>query len=184
MILAGAAEAAAAGETSPGLPQLDPTYFPSQLFWLAISFGLLYWAVSSLFLPKLGGVIEERRDRIEDDYDRAAELRRQAEDAQKAYEKALADAKARASSIAAETREKIDAEIRAMQHKADAEASEKVAAAESRIAAMRDAAAEKVREAARETAKALVETLIDEAPTDQTIAEAVDAAARSEERAR
>ena len=49
-----------------GLPQLDPTWWPSQIFWLAIVFIILYWLMASKFLPALGGAIEERRDRIAD----------------------------------------------------------------------------------------------------------------------
>jgi len=174
---AAAAQAAAEGhEETVGLPQLDPSSYPGQLLWLAIAFGLLYWMMSQLFLPKIGGVIEERRDRIADDYDRAAELKRQAEEAEEAYNQALADARARASAIAAETREKLDAEIREMQAEADARAEAEIRAAESRIAEMRDQAAAQVRIAARETAKAVVEALIDETPNDEAVAKAVDAA--------
>ncbi|MEQ8178124.1 MAG: hypothetical protein RIA10_07300 [Amphiplicatus sp.] len=104
-LLANAAEPVAHAEEAAakaGLPQMDVTTFPSQLFWLALTFGFLYWVMSTIVLPRLGGAIEERRDRIADDFDQAAEFRRQAEDAQKAYETDLADAKARPRAMAAE----------------------------------------------------------------------------------
>ena len=83
MMSAAAAETAHGGEAaSASLPQLDPTWWPSQLFWLALTFGVLYWLMAGKFLPTLGGAIEERRDRIADDLDQAAEFRRQAEDAE------------------------------------------------------------------------------------------------------
>ncbi|MEX0645816.1 MAG: hypothetical protein WD076_10925, partial [Parvularculaceae bacterium] len=67
MALSGAVEAAAEahGESaSGGLPQLDLSTWPSQLFWLAIFFSGLYWLMASYFLPRIGGTIEDRRDRI------------------------------------------------------------------------------------------------------------------------
>lgn len=174
------AAAEAHGEAaSASLPQLDVSWWPSQLFWLAITFGGLYLLMAGRFLPALGGAIEERRDRIADDLDQAAEFKRQAEDAETAYGKALADARAKAQGIAAETRAEMDKEIAELQADTDAALEKQLAAAESRIAAMKSDAASKVKQAAADTARAVVETLIDEAPTDEAVAKAVAAAARA-----
>ena len=173
------AASAAHGESAGGLPQFDPSSFPGQIFWLAIFFGILYVLMAGTVLPKLGGVIEQRRDHIADDMDRAAELKRQADDAHEAYNSALADARAKARAHAAETREKLDAELRTQQQKADAEIATRTEAAEARIGEMRASAAAKVKDAAKDTAKAIVETLIDEVPTDQAVAEAVETASKS-----
>lgn len=162
---AAAAEAVHGEAASAGLPQLDPSWWPSQLFWLAFTFGVLYWAMAARFLPAIAGAIEERRDRIADDLDQANELKRQAEEAEAAYNKALADAKAKAQAIAADRRAAVDEEIAQMQAETDASIEEHVAKAEARIAEMQARADAKVREAATETARAIVETLIDEAPT-------------------
>ena len=172
-----AAAAEAHGEAaSASLPQLDATWWPSQLFWLAFTFGVLYWLMAGKFLPRLGGAIEERRDRIADDLDQAAEFKPQAEDAEDAYNKALADARAKAQSIAADTRAQMDEELAKLQAETDAELDQQLNAAEARIAAMKTDASAKVREAAAETTRAVVETLIDEAPTDDAVAKAIAAA--------
>ncbi|NWG71986.1 MAG: F0F1 ATP synthase subunit B' [Parvularculaceae bacterium] len=161
-----AAEAAAHGEGSAGgLPQLDLSTWPSQLFWLAVFFGALYVAMSAYFLPRIGRTIEERRDRIASDLDKAAEQRAKAEAAEKAYEQALADATARAQAIAADTRGKLNAEIAELSAAADREAGEALARAEARIAAMKQDASRKVREAAVDTSVAIVAALIGETPT-------------------
>jgi len=180
IVTSAAAETAhGAEEASAGLPQLDPTWWPSQLFWLAITFGVLYWLMSTRFLPAIAGAIEERRDRIADDLDQAGDFKRQAEDAESAYNQSLADAKAKAQAIAADTRAKMDDEIATLQAETDAQLAKQVAAAETRIGEMKAAAATKVGEAAAETARAVVETLIDEAPTEEAAHRAVaDAAAR------
>ena len=64
----------------------------------SITFGVLYWLMAGKFLPAIGGAIEERKDRIADDLDQAGDFKRQAEDAENAYNQALSDAKAKAQS--------------------------------------------------------------------------------------
>ena len=171
--LAAAAEEAHAEASSAGLPQLDPTWWPSQLFWLVVTFGVLYAFMSSKALPSLGGAIEERRDRIADDLDQAGDFKREAEEAEAAYNQSLADAKAKAQAIAADTRAEMDAEIAKLQAETDAKLEAKLGEAEGRISEMKKAAAVKVSEAASETTRAIVEALIDEAPTQDAAARAV-----------
>ncbi len=174
LFLASGAEAAES--SGGGLPQMDTSTYASQLFWLAILFAGLYWAMDRIFLKKLGGIIEERRNRLADDYDQAAELKAQAQDAEKTYIQALNDARAKASSIAAETRTMLDKEIAAMQAETDAKLSGRVQAAEASIAEMQVRATAKVKEAAVETTQALVEALIDEKPTQDAVTAAIAAA--------
>lgn len=178
MLASAAAEPAAAAHeaaSSAGLPQMDASTYPSQIFWLIVTFGLLYAILSSLVLPRIGGTLEERRDRIADDLDQAAEARQQAEQAEKAYNQALADATAKARAIAADTRSQIDAEIAEMAAEAEKESAASIEAAEARIAAMKADASKKVREAAIETTRAVVAALIDETPTPETVAAALPA---------
>jgi F-type H+-transporting ATPase subunit b len=172
------AAAELAGETqggaeSAGLPQFDPSSWPSQLFWLAIFFGVLYSLMAGYFLPRIGGTIEERRDRVADDLDQAAEFRQQAEEAEKGYNQALADATAKAQAIAAETRERLSAEIAELAAEADENSAASLARAEAQIAAMKAEASQKVREAAVETTRAIIAALIDETPTAETVAAAM-----------
>ena len=162
-----------------GLPQLDPTYYASQVFWLAITFLTLYLIFSRAVLPKVGAVIEERRDRIADDLDKAAELKRQSDAAKEAYEKTLADARSKASAIAAETRQALDAKIAEMQAETDTKIEAKTREAEERINAAKTEALTHVREAATETALVIVEKLIGERPVAQDAQDAVDAELRA-----
>lgn len=159
-----------------GLPQLNAETYVGQVFWLIITFGLLYAFMSRVFLPRLGGVIEERRNRIADDYDQAAEFKRQAEEAQASYERSLADAKARAASIAVETRASVEADIAEMEAENDAKLEAEVAEAERRIAQTAEAARGAVVEAARDTTRALVAALIGETPTEATVDAAIEQA--------
>lgn len=167
-----AAETAEAAEKA-GLPQLNATSWPSQLFWLALTFGVLYFLMSTYFLPRIGAALEERRDRIADDLDKAAEGRRLAEETEAAYNRSLGAARARANVIAAETRDEVGAEIAGLQKEAEARLAEKSDAAEARISAMRASAATKVRDAATDTTRAIVEALIKESPVDAVVSAAV-----------
>jgi F-type H+-transporting ATPase subunit b len=172
IVLAAETAHAAAEAEAAGLPQFDPSSWPSQLFWLAVFFGLLYVLMASYFLPRIGATIEERRDRVADDLDQAAEKRREAEAAEKAYNQARAGAAAKAQAIAADTRARLNAEIAELTAEADRESARALADAEARIAAMRADASKKVNEAAIDTARAIVSVLIDETPTAEAAAAA------------
>ena len=140
-------------------PPFDPTYFASQLFWFAISFGLLYFLLSRFVLPRIGGAIEERRDRIADNLDAAAGMKAQADETVAAYEKELADARARAQSVAAEAKAEADKQIAQATREADAELDIKLAEGEARIRAMRDKALGDVRSIAAGAAASVAERL-------------------------
>jgi len=91
--LAGAALAAAEG--GGGLPQLDARTYPSQIFWLIVSFALLYRLLKTKAIPRIADILETRQDRIGADLDRAARLRADAEAALKKHDSILAEAQAR-----------------------------------------------------------------------------------------
>jgi F-type H+-transporting ATPase subunit b len=147
------------GADAVGMPQLDFSTWPSQVFWLLVALVVLYFILSRVALPRIGGVIEERQDAIEDDLDRAAEFKRRAAQAEIAYEAALAEAKAKANAIAAEARGEIQKELDAAIAKADGEIAARAAESEKRIRQIRDSALESVEAVAVETAEALVDAL-------------------------
>lgn len=140
-------------------PPLDPANFAPQLFWFALTFAALYFMMSRFALPRIRDVIEERADRIKRDLDAAERLKGDTEKALAAYEKALADARANASSIARQTREKLAAETDAEKHKVESALSAKLADAEKSIAATKTKALSSVAEIAAETASEVVRTL-------------------------
>ena len=85
-----------AGGGHANFPPFDASTFPSQLLWLAITFGALYYVMSKIALPRVGAVISDRKARIAKDLDDAAAMQQQAEAAAAAHEKTLADARAKA----------------------------------------------------------------------------------------
>ncbi len=151
--------AAAAEHTSGGMPQLDFATFPSQIFWLAIAFGLLYLALDRFLIPRIGGVIEERKDRIADDLDMAARKKAEADEAMAAYDRNLFEARAKASAIAAENRAILDAQLAEESAAQEAELEKASVKAEKKIAKARADAMAHVEDIALEVAEELVTTL-------------------------
>ena len=162
-----------APEGHGGFPPFQSQHFPSQLLWLTLTFILLYVLMARIALPRIGSIFAERSKRIAEDLAAAQSLKEQSEAANAAYEKALADARARAQSIASATRERQASEAEAVQKRLEAELHERLAAAERSIAATQTAAMANVHTIAADAASAIVERLIGKAPAEQEVAAAV-----------
>lgn len=160
-------------------PPFNPTTFASQLFWLVITFVILYVLMAKVALPRVGGIIENRQKRIANDLAGAAALKADSDAAIAAYEKALADARARAQAIANETRDKQAAEAEATRKRLEGELNLKLAEAEKTIAATKQAAMANVRGIAADATKAIVERLIGKRPSDGAVDAAVADALKS-----
>ena len=156
-----------------GFPPFQSQTFASQLVWLAIAFVLLYVLMAKLALPRVAKIIASRQKHIADDLAEAGSLKQQSEEAVAAYEKALADARARAQAIANETHEKQQAESDVARKTLEGGLNAKLAEAEKSIAATKQAAMANVRGIAEDAARAIVERLIGAAPSEKAVADAV-----------
>lgn len=166
---------AATGEAEAGFPPFDPTFYPSQILWLAITFGLFYWFLKKVILPRIGGIIEVREDRIGQDLDQAARLKTEADAALAAYEQELADAKAKANGIGQDARDAAKAQAEAERKQAEAANDAKLHEAEARIALIKDAAMRDVGRIAEDTAAAIVQELVGGSADKSKVAAAVRA---------
>jgi F-type H+-transporting ATPase subunit b len=166
-------EASPPGEHGGGFPPFQKDTFASQLLWLAVTFGLLYLIASRLALPRVGGIIADRRARISGDLAEAARMKESADAAIASYEKSLADARAKAQAIATQTRDKVaaDAEVRRKEVEANLQA--RMVTAEETVQATRAAAMANVHGIARDAAIAIVARLTGTAPTEDAAALAV-----------
>jgi F-type H+-transporting ATPase subunit b len=162
-----------AGEHKGGFPPFQSQTFASQLIWLVIAFVLLYALMAKWALPRVGAIIDSRQKRIEGDIAEAGSLKTQSDEAVAAYEKALADARARAQAIANETRDRQAAEAETRRKALEADLNGKLADAEKSIATTKQAAMSNVRAIAEDAARAIVERLIGSAPSDKAVADAV-----------
>ncbi len=147
----GAAEAA-----SGGLPQLDFSTFPNQIFWLVVTLVVIFMVLSKVALPRIASVLAERRGTITNDIAAAEDLKAKALEAEGAYNQALADARVEAGKIVADAKADIQADLDMAIAKADAEISAKAAEGEKAIAEIRAGAVEAVKEVAKDTAKEIV----------------------------
>lgn len=159
-------------ETATGLPQLDLTTFANQIFWLIITMLVLYWVVARIALPRIGAVLSDRQGAMTGDLMAAEEFKLKAKEAEAAYDKALADARAEAGKIVAANRAEIQKELDAAIAHADAEISARGAESERRIREIRDSADTDAREVARDVAAELVRAFggtVDQAAVDQAV---------------
>ncbi|MHA7887168.1 F0F1 ATP synthase subunit B' [Roseicyclus sp.] len=163
--------AAAGGEA--GIPQLDFATFPNQIFWLVVALVAIYFILSRVALPRIASVLAERQGTLTNDLAAAEDLKRQAVEAEEAYNKALADARAEAAKIAEETRAGIQAQLNEAIAHADAEIAAKSAESEARIAEIRAGALQSIEEVARDVAADVVNAV---APGQSVDADALAAA--------
>ena len=157
-----------------GMPQLCPDWFTNQIFWLVIALLAIFFVLSKIALPRIAAVLAERSGTISNDLASAEDLKRKAVEAEEAYNKALADARAEAQSIAAQTRAEIKADLDDAIAKADAEIAAKAAEGEAKIAEIRAGAMESVSEVANDVAAEIV-TALGQTADAKTVGDAVAA---------
>ncbi|EKE45671.1 N-terminal of ATP synthase F0, B subunit [Oceaniovalibus guishaninsula JLT2003] len=144
------------GAEAVGMPQLDFSTYPNQIFWLIVALVAIYLILSRVALPRIGAVLAERQGSITNDIASAEELKLKAHQSEAAYDKALADARAEAGRIVAENKAEMQAQIQAAMERADADIAEQSAESEARINEIRAGAMDAVQEVARDTAIAIV----------------------------
>ena len=155
-------------------PPFDKTTFASQIVWLVIFFVALYLLISRIAVPRIGGILEQRSKRIEEDFAEAQRDKEQSEAALVAYEKALADARSRAQAIGTDIRDRVHAESEENRKSLEARLNTQLAEAEKSIATTKSAAMANVRGIAVDAASAIVERLTGTAPAAPAVAAAVD----------
>jgi F-type H+-transporting ATPase subunit b len=174
------AETHAATEAHGGehgaFPPFDPATYGSQLFWLAVCFGLLYFLMSRVALPRVGAIIEERNNQVARDLAEAGRLKAETDAAIAAYEQALAQARQNAHAVAQEARNAAKAEADAHRAGIEADLEQRLDAADRRIAEVKTRALAEVDAIAQEAAEAMVETLTGTRADEAEISGAVRAA--------
>ncbi len=166
---------APAQQETGGFTPFDTKTFPSQVFWLTVTFAFLFVVLWRLATPRIAGIITARRDRINGDVQAAEQHRKDAEGASAAYETALAGARARAHKLAEENRQRLSEEAARDKAAADATAQKDFTAAETRITATRAEARTHVVSAAQEAAIEIVSRLTGETVSADEAAVAVTA---------
>jgi F-type H+-transporting ATPase subunit b len=158
------------------LPQLEVSTFVPQLFWLAITFCVLFLLMAKIGLPRVGGLLEARRKRIDDDLARATQLKAEAEAVLAAYQQTLASARAQAQAAVKDTADKLAAEAAERQRQVGESLAQRVASAEREIAAAKQRALTELHDIAVEVARSVTEKVTGTAADTASLGVAVDRA--------
>lgn len=164
------------------MPQFEAPIV-TQVVWLIISFGLLYYLLVRKALPRVSEILEARQDRIAADLDRAADMRREAEQALATYEKLIAEARTKAQTQMAELQARMADEAQKRSAELDGELHSKIADAEKRIDAARTEALGQIESVAEEISRAATERLTGVSVSSNDAKTAVNAAQKVQEAA-
>ncbi|AWK86762.1 ATPase [Azospirillum thermophilum] len=173
-----APDAAHGGEHAGGLPQLNPATFPTQIFWLALTFIVLYYLMAKKALPRVAEVLDARQERISRDLSKAASLKEEAEAVLAQVEKSLANARSEAQTLIGQAAADIEANNQARQAALNADIAERLKTAEANIAAAKEQALANVRAAAadiaRDVAGRLAGVEVDAAQAEAAVAAVIE----------
>ena len=150
-----------------GMPQLDPTYWASQGFWLILIFTLLYLALSKLFIPKIKNSIDDRENRIKDDLDEAQKLKEVAEEKLKEYEISIENAKKDVQKILFESKNKLNSEIQNKKKIFEKEIETEIENAEKEIESFKKDSLESISKISEEITSKIIENISGE-PMNQS----------------
>jgi F-type H+-transporting ATPase subunit b len=157
-----------------GMPQLNPEFWISQIFWLTLTFGVLYVVLSKLILPKISENLESRKSQILENIEAAEKQRENSETKLKEYEEIISKSKLEAKSIFNQAREKALKDINAKKEVLDKQIDDEIGKAEQEIKTLRDGAPEKINKIAIETSSELIQKLIGAEVNNSSISAIVD----------
>ena len=145
---------------SGGMPQLNPEFWVSQIFWLLLTFGILYIVLSKFILPKISSNLEARKSQILENIEMAEKQREQSEIKIKEFEKIILDSKNKAKNYFNDARKKVLEDINKKREVLENEINEEIKIAEKDIANLKNNAPEKINKIAIETSADLIKQLI------------------------
>jgi len=162
------------GAESGGMPQLNPEFWVSQIFWLILTFGILYMILSKMILPKISANLELRKSQIQENIEAAEKQRESSESKLKEYDEIILKSKLKAKNIYKDAREKALKDINAKKETLDKQINEEINNAEKEIEILRKSAPEKINKIAIETSSELVKKLIGAEVNNSSISAIVD----------
>tara|TARA_Y100000590_G_scaffold452862_1_gene596814 strand:- start:5274 stop:5864 length:591 start_codon:yes stop_codon:yes gene_type:complete len=143
-----------------GMPQLDPQFWISQIFWLILSFGILFVILSKIILPKISGNLETRKSQILENIELAEKQRLESENKIKEFEKLVLESKNQAKNYFNDTKQKVIKDINKKKAVLEKEINKEIKAAEEEISDLQNNTTEKINKIAIETSADLIKQLI------------------------
>ena len=157
-----------------GMPQLNPEFWISQIFWLTLTFGILYIVLSKLILPKISDNLESRKSQILENIEAAEKQRQNSEEKLKEYEEIVSKSKMEAKNIFNQAREKALKDISAKKDVLDKQIDDEIGKAEQEIKELQKSAPDKINKIAIETSSELIQKLIGAEVNNSSISAIVD----------
>ena len=170
--------ASAQSGESGGMPQLNPEFWVSQVFWLVLTFGLLYIILSKLILPKISNNLESRKSQILENIETAEKQREESEKKVKEFEKIILESKLEAKNYFNQARQKILDDINNKRNVLDKEIDDEISSVEKEIVNLKTASSEKIKNIAIETSSELIKQLIGEEANKSSISAIVEEQSR------
>ena len=162
------------GAESGGMPQLNPEFWVSQIFWLTITFGILYVILSKIILPKISANLESRKSQISDNIEAAEKQREESEKKIREYEEIILKSKIQAKNILNQAKEKALKDINSKRDVLDQQISEEITKAEKEIDLLRTKAPLKINKIAIDTSSEIIRKLIGTEINNSSISAIVD----------
>ena len=159
---------------SGGMPQLNPEFWISQIFWLTLTFGVLYLVLSKFILPKISNNLESRKSKILENIEAAEKQREDSEAKLKEYEEIISKSKLEAKNIFSQSREKVIKDINAKKEVLDKQIDDEIGKAEQEIKELQKSAPDKINKIAIETSSELIQKLIGAEVNNSSISAIVD----------
>ncbi|MGY8990879.1 MAG: F0F1 ATP synthase subunit B family protein [Rhodospirillales bacterium] len=158
------------------MPQLDSATFLPQLFWLVVTFGILFLVMWRIALPRVADVLEARQERMSSNLEKAEDFKKEAEAVLEAYEAAMAEARSKALDVIAEVRGTMAEEAASRQADLAEKLTEQIEQGEARIEQAKNEAIGQIQGVSAELTAAAMERLTGEKPNDAAVSAAVEAA--------
>ena len=157
-----------------GMPQLDPEFWASQVFWLILIFSILYLVIWKIFLPKINYSIENRKSRIVNDLDEAQKLKESAEKKLKEYNKIIENSKQEAKKIIEDERKKLDQDIKNKKKDFNNQIEKEITAVEKEIKDLKKTSLSNISKIASETSAELMKKIINTEVNKSNVSAIVD----------
>ena len=159
---------------SSGMPQLNPEFWVSQIFWLVLTFGILYLVLSKIVLPKISENLETRKSEILENIETAEKQRKESENKIKQFEKIVLESKIEAKNFFNEKRQKVLEDIAKKRSALEKDIDSEINAAEDEINKLRNTSGDKINKIAIETSSELIKQLIGEEVNSSSISAIVE----------
>ena len=159
---------------SGGMPQLNPEFWISQIFWLTLTFGTLYIVLSKLILPKISANLELRKSQIQENIEAAEKQREESESKLKEYNEIVNKSKSEAKDIFKNSRDKVLRDINLKKETLDKQINDEIKKVEQEINVLKKSAPEKINKIAIDTSSELVKKLIGAEVNNSSISAIVD----------